>query len=58
MFSYSEGIHVFVLDTGVNVDHLDFEGRAENNANFIETENETDMGGHGKLFVYTKKKNI
>ncbi|GAA5795420.1 hypothetical protein HPULCUR_000777 [Helicostylum pulchrum] len=42
-----EGIHVFVLDTGVNVDHLDFQGRAENNANFVDNENETDMGGHG-----------
>ncbi|KAI8058800.1 peptidase S8/S53 domain-containing protein [Thamnidium elegans] len=42
-----EGIHVFVLDTGVNVDHLDFEGRAENNANFVDNEDETDMGGHG-----------
>jgi subtilisin family serine protease len=46
-----EGIHVYALDTGVNVAHVDFENRAIVDANFVATENEHDLGGHG---IYNK----
>lgn len=55
ILNFSEGIHVYVLDTGVNTEHLDFEGRASTDVNFVDHEDETDFGGHGKLFVIIKK---
>lgn len=36
-----------MLDTGVNTNHMDFEGRAVTDANFVDNENDTDLGGHG-----------
>ncbi|ORE19577.1 subtilisin-like protein [Rhizopus microsporus] len=42
-----QGIDVYVLDTGVYIDHLDFDGRASHAINLIEYEDENDMGGHG-----------
>lgn len=42
-----DGIHVYVLDTGVNTAHQDFEDRAVIEANFVEHEEDTDLGGHG-----------
>ncbi|KAI8095353.1 peptidase S8/S53 domain-containing protein [Thamnidium elegans] len=41
------GIDVFVLDTGVYAEHLDFDGRATHSANMIKNEDNRDMGGHG-----------
>ncbi|KAG2214708.1 hypothetical protein INT46_000927 [Mucor plumbeus] len=41
------GIDVYVLDTGVYTNHLDFGGRASHSANMIKHEDDTDMGGHG-----------
>ncbi|GAA5810430.1 hypothetical protein MFLAVUS_003851 [Mucor flavus] len=41
------GIDVFVLDTGVYAEHLDFDGRATHSANMIRNEDSRDMGGHG-----------
>ncbi|KAI8647610.1 peptidase S8/S53 domain-containing protein, partial [Parasitella parasitica] len=41
------GIDVYVLDTGVYAEHLDFGGRASHSANMIKHEDNTDMGGHG-----------
>ncbi|KAI8365367.1 peptidase S8/S53 domain-containing protein [Radiomyces spectabilis] len=41
------GIHVFVLDTGVHVEHADFENRAVVSANMVAHEDDTDFGGHG-----------
>lgn len=38
---------MYVLDTGVYADHLDFEGRATYSANMIKNEDNVDMGGHG-----------
>lgn len=49
---YREGVHVYVLDTGVNTDHLDFEGRASTDANFVDHEDESDLGGHGN-YLFT-----
>lgn len=46
---HSSGIDVYVLDTGVYAEHLDFGGRASHSANMIKHEDNTDMGGHGKL---------
>lgn len=44
------GVDVFVLDTGVYADHLDFDGRATHSANMVSNEDNMDMGGHGKTF--------
>ncbi|CAO3613090.1 unnamed protein product [Cunninghamella blakesleeana] len=50
-YSYDEnagkGIHAYVLDSGVNVEHKDFGGRAIKEANFISNEEDDDLGGHG-----------
>ncbi|KAI9276142.1 peptidase S8/S53 domain-containing protein [Sporodiniella umbellata] len=41
------GVEVYVLDTGIFVDHLDFDARASHSANMIHHEDNNDMGGHG-----------
>lgn len=41
------GVDVYVLDTGVYAEHLDFDGRATHSANMITNEDDMDMGGHG-----------
>ncbi|KAI8357835.1 peptidase S8/S53 domain-containing protein [Choanephora cucurbitarum] len=50
-YTYDEmggsGVTVFVLDSGVFVDHSDFEGRASHSINTILYEDENDSGGHG-----------
>lgn len=45
---YSHGVDVYVLDSGVNVDHSDFGGRASHEISFVSEEPEDDLGGHGK----------
>jgi subtilisin family serine protease len=45
------------LDTGVNVNHMDFEGRAVTEASFVDNESDTDLGGHGKFYYLFKEKN-
>ncbi|ORX43033.1 subtilisin-like protein [Hesseltinella vesiculosa] len=42
-----EGIHAYVLDSGIHVSHNDFEGRAIKEASFVNSEDEEDYGGHG-----------
>ncbi|KAL1922931.1 uncharacterized protein VTP21DRAFT_9307 [Calcarisporiella thermophila] len=42
-----EGVHVYILDTGIYVDHEEFEGRAHFSANFVDDEPDGDLGGHG-----------
>ncbi|KAI8097513.1 peptidase S8/S53 domain-containing protein [Halteromyces radiatus] len=42
-----QGVHVYVLDSGINVDHSDFGGRATSEINFVSNEPDDDMGGHG-----------
>ncbi|CAO3568953.1 unnamed protein product [Mortierella alpina] len=42
-----EGVTAYVVDTGVYVDHNEFEGRASWGANFIEGSEDTDENGHG-----------
>ncbi|KAI8137410.1 peptidase S8/S53 domain-containing protein [Fennellomyces sp. T-0311] len=44
---YSDGIHVYVFDTGINVDHPDIKGRVTRDANFIDYEDDNDESGHG-----------
>lgn len=48
----SSGIHVYVFDSGINVDHPDFGGRADMEVSFIDYEDDVDNAGHGK-FHYT-----
>ncbi|KAG2178636.1 hypothetical protein INT44_001789 [Umbelopsis vinacea] len=42
-----DGVQVFIMDTGINVEHDDFNGRATLDANFVNEESEEDLGGHG-----------
>ncbi|OAQ79534.1 subtilase [Purpureocillium lilacinum] len=44
--SACEGMTVYVVDTGVRVDHVEFEGRAVMGANFVNNV-DTDENGHG-----------
>lgn len=41
------GITVYILDTGIAIDHPEFEGRAIRGGNFIIDEPEGDQHGHG-----------
>lgn len=50
-FYHSNGIHVYVFDSGINVDHPDFGGRAHMEASFIDYEDDTDHAGHGKYLL-------
>lgn len=45
--SAGEGTFAYVVDTGINVDHLEFEGRASFGANFAGDGKDTDEAGHG-----------
>lgn len=42
-----EGVKIYVLDTGINIEHVDFEGRAIWGKNFVSNEPEDDLHGHG-----------
>ncbi|KAF9282072.1 hypothetical protein BGZ68_006221 [Mortierella alpina] len=42
-----EGITAYVVDTGVYIEHNEFEGRASWGANFITGSEDTDENGHG-----------
>lgn len=48
----SGGVHVYVFDSGINVNHPDFGGRASMEASFIDYEDEVDYAGHGKFMIY------
>jgi len=46
--SAGDGVTIYVLDTGVNLNHADFEGRASFGASFIgDPSDKTDPNGHG-----------
>ncbi|KAF9330572.1 hypothetical protein BG006_006456 [Podila minutissima] len=45
--SAGSGVDVYIVDSGVFAEHDDFEGRAENVANFVNHETATDTCGHG-----------
>ncbi|KAI5925406.1 protease [Camillea tinctor] len=71
-YSYDEsagnGTYAYILDTGIFVDHPDFEGRAVPGASFVPGENNTvDNNGHGthvagitasKTYGVAKKANL
>ncbi|CAG8493440.1 9768_t:CDS:2 [Paraglomus occultum] len=42
-----KNVTVYVLDTGVKIDHAEFQGRARFGANFVRGEPDTDINGHG-----------
>jgi subtilisin family serine protease len=43
-----EGVEAWVIDTGIDAKHPDFEGRAQMSASFVPNEDpNTDMNGHG-----------
>ncbi|CAG8622958.1 8634_t:CDS:2 [Paraglomus occultum] len=41
------GVTAYVIDTGVNINHTDFGGRARWGANFSPGQPDQDLGGHG-----------
>lgn len=45
--SGGEGITVYVVDTGIMTDHVEFQGRATLGANFVPGSRDTDENGHG-----------
>ncbi|KAJ1560536.1 Secreted subtilisin-like serine protease sub4, partial [Cladochytrium tenue] len=45
--SSGEGVTIYVLDTGIRVNHTDFGGRASLGENFVEAEVNEDLNGHG-----------
>lgn len=53
---------MYVFDSGIDVDHPDFGGRASMEANFIDYEDDADNAGHGNyivdVFVFVKLKII
>lgn len=44
--SAGNGTFAYVLDTGINIKHIEFEGRASNGYNAVDEEF-TDLSGHG-----------
>ncbi|KAJ9063995.1 proteinase B [Entomophthora muscae] len=44
--SAGEGVDVYVVDSGIKIDHPEFEGRAKWGANFVD-DVDTDVKGHG-----------
>ena len=42
-----EGVDVYVIDTGTNVDHVDFEGRASWGKTIPQGDADEDGNGHG-----------
>ncbi|CAO3653567.1 unnamed protein product [Cunninghamella echinulata] len=48
-----EGVKVYTIDTGINVEHVDFEGRAVRGKNFVLNEPEDDLHGHGSHIAGT-----
>jgi len=45
--SAGEGVTVYVVDTGINIKHVDFEGRAEWGATIPDGDEDVDGNGHG-----------
>ena len=62
-----KGVDVYIIDTGTNVDHVDFEGRAEWSKTIPENDEDADGNGHGthcsgtvagKKYGVAKKANV
>ncbi|TBU06687.1 subtilisin-like proteinase [Hamiltosporidium magnivora] len=45
--SAGEGVDVYIIDTGIEIDHPEFKGRAKWGINLIEKSPDTDENGHG-----------
>ncbi|KAI8388895.1 peptidase S8/S53 domain-containing protein, partial [Radiomyces spectabilis] len=66
--SSGQGVNVYLVDTGVNIDHEDLEGRASYGPTFIgDQDDPTDINGHGtfvagvccgKTYGVAKKANV
>ena len=50
--SAGDGVSIFLLDTGINTAHVEFGGRASIGANFVDTEDDQDLNGHGEIKLY------
>lgn len=48
--SAGEGVDVYLIDTGVNIEHVDFDGRAKHGPAFASrSEGPNDANGHGSF---------
>ncbi|MFK8137974.1 MAG: S8 family serine peptidase [Bdellovibrionales bacterium] len=51
IYEYSQGsgqVHAYVIDTGINIDHQEFEGRAVHGVDLVDQDSDsTDCNGHG-----------
>ncbi|CAG8466919.1 1030_t:CDS:2 [Ambispora gerdemannii] len=65
--SAGEGVDVYVVDTGININHVDFEGRARWGLNAVPDTVDNDLLGHGtfvagiiggKVYGVAKKVNL
>ncbi|KAI1775014.1 oryzin precursor [Hypoxylon cercidicola] len=65
--SAGEGTYAYIIDTGIFVEHPEFEGRANFGANFVEGSKDADENGHGthvagitgsKTYGVAKKANL
>lgn len=41
------GVNIYIIDTGIYTEHTDFQGRAVALANFVKSEPNEDLNGHG-----------
>jgi cerevisin len=48
-----EGVTVYIIDTGVNIKHVDFEGRAVWGITVPQGDEDIDGNGHGMYNFYT-----
>jgi cerevisin len=44
-------VTVYIIDTGINIDHEDFEGRAVWGVTVPQNEADIDGNGHGTLYI-------
>ncbi|CAO3642925.1 unnamed protein product [Cunninghamella blakesleeana] len=44
-----KNVDIYIVDSGVNINHPDFEGRAEWGANFVKGSPDEDENGHGTI---------
>jgi hypothetical protein len=46
-----DNVHIYILDTGIDVSHPDLRGRTTFDVNFVSDEGRNDLNGHGKYSI-------
>ncbi|KAJ3416225.1 hypothetical protein HDV05_002515 [Chytridiales sp. JEL 0842] len=52
IYSYpasGQNVRIYIIDTGININHVDYKGRAIHGVNFVEGESDEDENGHGSF---------